>query len=135
MSKRETRKSGTARRPLVIHKFGGTSLGTAERIEAAAAILAKAAGREQVVVVVSATAGTTNLLLAAASEAQKGKTASWHETLRSLRERHVALARHFDRAAPRTGAEAVEGLITELEMVLSGISLLRELSDRSSDAV
>src|SRR5438093_13705959 len=131
MSARERRKRGTVRRPLVIHKFGGTSLGTAKRIEAAAAILAKAAGREQVVVVVSATAGTTNALLAAAREAQKGRTASWRETLRSLGERHLALARHFDGAASRTGADAVEDPITELEMVLSGISLLRELSDRS----
>src|SRR5436309_5666220 len=132
MSAREPRTRGTARRPLVIHKFGGTSLGTAERIEAAAAILARASGREQVVAVVSATAGTTNLLLGAAREAQKGRTAAWHEALRSLRERHLALALLFDGAASRTGADAVEGLIAELEMVLSGISLLRELSDRSS---
>ena len=54
----------------VVHKFGGTSLGTEERIAAAAAILRDAAKRETVVAIVSATAGTTNALLAAASDAQ-----------------------------------------------------------------
>jgi aspartate kinase len=151
MSVRSSRLKGRPRRlrPLSIHKFGGTSLGSADRIEAAAAILAKAVRRERIVAVVSATAGTTNALLDAARMAQKGRISAWRKTLRAIRQKHVQLARHFalpggtrssresgQEGGRKGGTEAVlERLIAELQMVLSGISLLRELSDRSSDAV
>ncbi len=139
---------GAPVRPLVVHKFGGTSVGSAERIAAAAEILAAAARRQRVVAVVSATAGTTNALLAAAREAREGKTARWQEGLAAIREKHLALARLFAEReaglsrARKAGARpvtdpvvAVEGLIAELQMALSGISLLRELSDRTLDVV
>ncbi len=119
--------------PLVVHKFGGTSLGSAERIAAAAGIVKKASRRERVVVVASATAGTTNALLAAAREAQKGKVAAWGSTLNELRDGHLALAKRFDPGPVL--ARTLEGLFGELETILSGISLLRELSERSEDAV
>src|SRR5262245_50515188 len=55
--------------PLVVQKFGGTSVATADRIRAAArrAIRAKQAGN-QVVVVVSARGGTTDELIELAGE-------------------------------------------------------------------
>ena len=115
----------------MIHKFGGTSLGSAERIAAACAILEKASARERLVAIVSATGGTTNALLAAARDARRGKETLWRNSLRRLGESHLALARSL--ACPR--ASEIEALVGELEMVLSGISLLRELSERSLDAV
>ena len=56
---------------LIVHKYGGTSVGTAERIQAVARRVAKwkSAGH-QVVVVVSAMSGETNRLLALAKEVQ-----------------------------------------------------------------
>ena len=155
-------------RPLAIHKFGGTSLGDAARIEAAAEILRAASRRERVVAVVSATAGTTDALLAAARDAQRGRTSSWRASVAGLRDRHLALAERFEgrkgrasavgqtsglasragvssRAGRRSPAApgrhggatflVIEALLEELETALSGISLLRELSDRSLDAV
>jgi aspartate kinase len=123
-------------RPLVVHKFGGTSLRDAGRIEAAARILQRAARRERVIAVASATAGTTSALLAAASEAERGRNAAWGRILRELREGHLALARRFTGGAGRLDpVPAVDRLLGEVETLLSGISLLRELSGRSSDAV
>jgi aspartate kinase (monofunctional class) len=163
------------KRPLVIHKFGGTSLGSAERIEAAAAILKRATRRERVVAVVSATAGTTDALLAAAHEAQRGRASAWRAGLEAIAKRHLDLAAqcgggggsrgaregHGERGArdgrgvtmrggvtrgagrgAHAGSEAaartrraIETALRELETMLSGIALLRELSPRSLDAV
>src|SRR5262245_8190700 len=63
------RKEGGRRMPLVVQKFGGTSVATAERIQAAArrAIRAKQAGN-QVMVVVSARGDTTDELIELARE-------------------------------------------------------------------
>ena len=176
-------------RDLVVHKFGGTSVGSAERIAATARILSRAVRSERIVAVVSATAGTTNALLAAAHDARDGKTARWQEALEAIGERHMMLARRFagpdagcpegrnsDSSAARAGRNgpepgsspmgsgrvgrvsakatsrrdphaasslrastdtttAIESLVEELRTVLHGISLLRELSDRSLDTV
>src|SRR6266513_1420833 len=56
---------------LIVQKFGGTSVGTTERIKAVAGRIAafKAAGH-QLVVVVSAMSGETNRLIALAKEVQ-----------------------------------------------------------------
>ena len=118
-------------RRLAIHKFGGTSLGTAERIEAAASILRDASRRERVVAVVSATSGTTNALLEAAQDARRGRRSAWRRALETLTARHVGLAGRY-------GASAVRDLgpvLRELETMLEGIALLKELSPRSCDAV
>lgn len=144
------------RRPLAIHKFGGTSLADASRIIAAADILAAATIRERVVAVVSATSGTTNILYACARDAERGRERAWRHALRSILDKHLALARVLGdetgqegrRASRRSRAtvsrphletRGLEGqvrmLIAELETALSGISLLRELSERSRDAV
>ncbi|HEB97262.1 MAG TPA: aspartate kinase [Sedimenticola thiotaurini] len=54
---------------LIVQKYGGTSVGTVERIEAVAAKVAAARARgDQVVVVVSAMSGETNRLIALAHE-------------------------------------------------------------------
>ena len=56
-------------RPIQVMKFGGTSVGNAERIRSAAAIAAEASKNRAVVVVVSAMSGVTNTLIAAAGKA------------------------------------------------------------------
>src|SRR5204862_8049940 len=56
---------------LIVQKFGGTSVGTPERIKAVAGrIAAFKAGGHQLVVVVSAMSGDTNRLIALAMEIQ-----------------------------------------------------------------
>ena len=62
--------------PLVVQKFGGTSVATAERVMAAArrAIRARQAGN-QVVVVVSARGDTTDDLIDLAKEISESPTA------------------------------------------------------------
>lgn len=57
--------------PLYVHKYGGTSVGSVERIQHVAENVIKARQRgEEVIVVVSAMSGETNRLVALAKEAQ-----------------------------------------------------------------
>src|SRR5688572_9632350 len=77
---------------LIVMKFGGTSVGSAERIARAAQLAAAAADAgHQVVVVTSAMSRVTNTLIDAAREASTGR---WDPLVREqLFERHHLVAR------------------------------------------
>ena len=59
-------------RPLQVMKFGGTSVGSAERIRKAAEIVAAGTREREIVVVVSAMSGVTNALVDAAHRSAGG---------------------------------------------------------------
>ncbi len=121
-------------RLLSVHKFGGTSLGDAERIVRAARLLAAASRRRRVVAVASAMGGATDLLLRAAHEAERGRLGPALRSVAELRERHEAAAAGISAA---TGAAVGLDLapFAELETALSGIALLRERTPRVTDLV
>lgn len=121
-------------RPLSVHKFGGTSLGDAERIVRAARLLAAASRRRRVVAVASAMGGATDLLLRAAHEAERGRLGPALRSVAELRARHEAAAAGISAA---TGAAVGLDLapLSELETALSGIALLRERTPRVTDLV
>ncbi|HVZ23749.1 MAG TPA: hypothetical protein VG871_21895, partial [Vicinamibacterales bacterium] len=59
---------------LIVMKFGGTSVGSAERIVSAAGLAIAGADKgHRVAVVTSAMSGVTNTLIAAAQAASKGR--------------------------------------------------------------
>ena len=72
-------------RPVVVHKFGGTSLGDAERIVRAARLMAAAARRNRVVGVASAMGGVTDVLLRSAHEAERGRLGPARKAVAELR--------------------------------------------------
>lgn len=122
------------RKRLQVHKFGGTSLGSAERIVNAARLLAAAARRRPVVAVASAMGGVTDLLLSAAKDAEAGRLKPALATVETLRERHAAAARGI---AEATGARVRfdDALLSELATLLSGVSMLREKTPRVTDLI
>src|SRR5262245_33451654 len=75
---------------LIVMKFGGTSVGSAERIAQPAQLAtARAEQGDHVVVVTSAMSGVTNALIEAAHEAAHGR---WDPAVRQrLLERHQAV--------------------------------------------
>ena len=121
-------------RPLVVHKFGGTSLGDAERIVRAARILASASRRRRLVAVASAMGGVTDLLLAAAHEAERGHLGRARKSVAEVRARHEAAAAGIA-AAAGTDLAFDGAALAELDTALSGISLLRERTPRVTDLV
>ena len=74
------------------HKFGGTSLASADRFRNVATLLSDASVAR--VVVVSAMHGVTDALTGLANAALAKKT--WEEEFRDLRDRHLSTARELD---------------------------------------
>ena len=65
------------KKPLIVMKFGGTSIGNAERMTRSAEIVSEHAKRAEVAVVVSAMGGITDMLIRAATEASHGDREHW----------------------------------------------------------
>ncbi len=117
-------------------KFGGTSVGTVESINQVIQILQENLneGRE-IAVVYSAMGGVTNRLieigkLAAASDLE------YLQLLKSVEDRHFAAVRGLIDVKNQSSAIAkVKGLLNELEDLLRGVFLIKELSARTNDFI
>jgi aspartate kinase len=115
-------------------KFGGTSVGSAERMRVAAAIAAEQMARRPVVIVVSAMSKITDLLLDTLRHAEAGDRAGMEANLATLRERHIATCRELLPMERRADAESgIARLIAEFERIAGGMLLLGEMPPRSVD--
>ena len=118
-------------------KFGGTSMGNAERIRVAAELISAEA--RPVVVVVSAMSRVTDLLLETLRRAELGDRAEVDEAVGRLRARHLEAAAHLFTDTPenaefRQGATgAVQSLIAEFHRIANGVLMLGERPPRSVD--
>jgi len=117
-----------------VMKFGGSSVGSPEAAERVKNIVLTAA-TEDVVVVVSALGGVTDALYAVAGCAAAGD-GSYTASLEAIASRHRAQMEATVAPGKRAAtAAAVETLLSELENILRGVSLIRELSPRTRDVV
>lgn len=107
---------------MIVMKFGGSSLANAERIRRVASIICGMLNRRPVVVL-SAMGDTTDDLLAAAELALKGTV-----SVDAVERLHRETARELGVAVAD-----LDDLLTELRTLLTGISMLRELTPRSRD--
>ena len=121
---------------LIVMKFGGTSVGSAERIAEAAKFVLKSSNEgHQVVVVTSAMSGVTNKLIAAAENAVKG---NWHVSVRDeLYEPHRNAAHLLikDATQRRDALNIMWAHIEQFETLCKGLSMIHELSPRTLDAI
>ncbi len=119
---------------LLAMKFGGTSLGSAERIRVAAEIAAGQRRERPVLVVVSAMSKVTDLLLDTLRHAEAGDQAGIKSNLEKLAVRHVETCRELlppDKQEKTLGA--IRGLLADFERIAGGISMLGERPPRSVD--
>lgn len=120
---------------MIVMKFGGTSVESAEAITRVAGIIADRLARRPVVVV-SAMGKTTNKLLAIATTAVDGDRDQALSLLEELRSFHLAEGGKLVGPKRREDLESsVNGLCLELEEIVKGLSVLGELTPRSTDAV
>ncbi len=120
---------------MIVMKFGGSSVADADRMREAAALV-KAALPRSPLVVLSATARTTDQLFEAAGRAEAGNLPGALALHGELMARHGALARDLmPGGTPPELAEALAILGGELDLLLRGVALLKELSPRSMDAI
>ena len=119
---------------LLVMKFGGSSMGSAERIKAAARLTAEQHAKRSVVIVVSAMAKVTDLLLDSMRKAETGEEAGLEANLNQLTERHVSCCRELLPAAAQENAIAgVRGLVHEFSRIARGIMMLGERPPQSVD--
>jgi bifunctional aspartokinase / homoserine dehydrogenase 1 len=117
-------------------KFGGTSCGSTESISAVVGIIKdKLAKNQPIAVVFSAMSGVTNTLLEAGRLAANGDSA-WQEQLKMMEERHFVVVRALiDIKAQSKVFANIRTLINELDDLLRGVTLIREISPRTSDLI
>jgi len=121
---------------MITMKFGGTSVGDIQRLDEAVSIVRSHLSRHPVLIA-SAMAGVTDLLLETAQLAVRRETGQVLTNIDILREKHTRVADTLVRNAQRR-AELVQRqayLIGELSNLYHGVSLLKELSVRSLDAI
>ena len=122
---------------LCVMKFGGTSVGDASCIARAAAIVKSAASEGSVVVVVSAMSGVTNRLIDAAHRAEAGEGEYATKVVTELRNHHKKALEALVRDAHRLAEvnQSLGTVLAELERLLQGTALLRELTPRALDTI
>jgi aspartate kinase len=120
---------------MIVMKFGGTSVGSAERIRALGARVRERLDRRPLVVV-SALSGVTDLLIRGAHAALR-REAGQDALLRDLRDRHHGAIRELvaeDTVRDRLVGH-VDAVLDELRVLYTGVHYLEELTPRSLDAI
>jgi aspartate kinase len=115
-------------------KFGGTSMGSAERIRVAAQIAAEQHSQRPVVCVVSAMSKITDLLLDSMRRAEGGDENGLKSDIDNLRQRHLTAMSELLPEAAQAGVRAeMDRLISEFERIARGMFMLGERPPRSVD--
>jgi aspartate kinase len=122
---------------LIVIKFGGTSVGDADRVANAIDIVA--ARREQKpIVVVSALAGVTNELVAASEAARAGDGERVDKIIAAVRQRHEDVAVQLVQQKIdffESFTRQLDKQIEQIHTILRGITLLGEITARAKDKV
>jgi bifunctional aspartokinase / homoserine dehydrogenase 1 len=120
---------------LLVMKFGGTSMGSAERIRVAAAICTEQKVRRPMLAVVSAMSGVTDLLLGTLRHAEADDEAGIESSIRTLSERHEKTC-HELLSEPARCDRAMAGireLISDFRRIAHGMLMLGDRPPRSVD--
>jgi aspartokinase/homoserine dehydrogenase 1 len=112
-------------------KFGGTSVGTAENIRRVKEIVLKQ--DDSVIVVVSALGGITDKILNAARLASSG-AGNFHSELAEIKTIHSEVIDSLFNGSGSIGY-IVDELLEELEQILTGITLVGELTVKTLDRI
>jgi aspartate kinase len=121
---------------MIVMKFGGTSVEDAHAMENAIQIVTRERHR-QPVVVLSAIAGATNTLIKSARLANEGSFDKAEKQLNALLERHVTILENLveERSSIQTLIFEMRRRFEEIKNMCYGISILRELTNRSLDTI
>ena len=121
---------------MVVFKFGGTSIGNVERIKNVASILKDNLKKhKEIVVVLSAFGGVTDNLIKMSVSASKGDS-DYELQFKKLEELHISVAKELLPVKYQTETLShVKLTLNELEDVLHGVFLVKEISSRSQDFI
>src|SRR5580658_2778692 len=119
---------------LLVMKFGGTSMGSADRIRVAARLTTEQHVLGPVAVVVSAMSKVTDLLIDTLRKAEAGDQTDVDANLRHLSSRHVeACCALLPAGRQQTALDGIQALIQEFTRIARGMMMLGERPPRSVD--
>ena len=101
-------------------KFGGTSMGSADRIRASADLVRKHHAERPAVIVVSAMSKVTDLLLDTLRAAERGDEAAVAANLQQLAARHEETCRDLLAKVPA----GIGGILSEFKRITAGVQML-----------
>ncbi len=118
-------------------KFGGTSVGNAERMQRVAHIIADNQKSADIVVVTSAMSQATDLLVCAAQSAAQKNRGQLDECMDRLRKLHqtAIIDLHLSTAAQATLYRSIQKQLDHAEKLLESVYELGELSARGQDLI
>jgi len=121
---------------MLVCKFGGTSLGSADRFAATADVIATRLG-QPTVVVVSAMSKTTSALIEGARAAADGRVDVYRTTREELESRHVSTIKQLLPLGPDRQAltQAIRDRLQNYGRLCASIATLGEYTMRGNDAV
>jgi aspartokinase/homoserine dehydrogenase 1 len=122
---------------LIIMKFGGTSVGNAERFRQCAAIVGDAAEHDRILVVVSAMAGVTDLIFKTIEAARHGDAFATQVHLQRFESVHRELAASLFENERLTGAnDYIAEVMAQLQSACQALTALRsDISAQTSDSL
>ena len=129
-------KRDNGSRPLLVMKFGGTSVGDADCIARVAQLVIEHARQADVAVVVSAMGGVTQDLILGAHAAGQGDGEQWKKIAAELARKHQEVATRLLSGAELAGVRpSLEEHVGIFENLCSGFALVREVTPRALDIV
>lgn len=118
---------------MIVLKFGGSSVANASQIRQVLSILA--AQDKPMAVVVSALGGVTDDLHALGKLAAKGDIA-YTDRLKEVESRHINLVQELIPVAKQSAVlSATKQMLNQLETILEGVHMIRELSPKTQDTL
>ncbi|MFW5944502.1 MAG: bifunctional aspartate kinase/homoserine dehydrogenase I [Bacteroidota bacterium] len=118
---------------MYVYKFGGSSLGSSERLKHVAQIILS--GKDKPIVVVSAVGDTTDLLVEAIDKAVEAG-GDYTESYNLMKQKHMEIAREL--FSPSIQPEVIGKMHLEFkkgENILEGINILNEATEKSRDRI
>lgn len=113
---------------MIVAKFGGTSVGTAQNIQKVIQIISGKQGHS--IVVVSALGGITNMLIKASELALQGDEA-YIKVINEIESRHTEAIASLFGSKKNSSRDFLLGQIRQLSDTLKGVYMLNDLSDKS----
>ncbi len=123
---------------MIVMKFGGTSVGSAERLTSVLEIVKATKEKDGApIVVLSAMSGVTDMLINAANAAKERDLDAALDILDKIHEKHKdCIYTLFQQASVVDElVEQLENHLNKLDIILRGVSYLGELTKRSLDAI
>lgn len=116
---------------MLVMKFGGTSVGSSERLRGVHELIKSARNSgEDLVLVLSAMSGTTNALIDGAHKAVKRDLKGALQVVATIRDAHIQAVENLFYKCERSMQllKDIQGYLDELDILFRGISYLGELT-------